>query len=400
MGKLLSSLFKNTSYGSVMSSIGDLYVFYLSTNDYVEIEKHLGCTISESDEEEFFREFLKCTTFPEDSLQGAGNKPKEPVLSDSQISQLAPVEIDSIIELYINNNPELNKEEIRKEDKNEDGDICISYSYGDIELPKHENESLKSYLYRLIVKEQEKSKERLDKLTESVIGRSYFSDGLGKSIQSTLSYGESLAKLTRQVSPQILENPLYDTIERMSKITAPVDNILGKIQEAKEFEKDEKLKNIHKITVENKERPFKELGEKLDTLVGLSSESIKFAVKMNRSQTQVANELKESGFKTSKHAKVNIYFSIVVVILTIVGLLISSYSIYLNINDGKSEKLSNSIQTLSKSLKSIPSMSDISRLEKTIESQSLEIKKLQMLNSKQKLEIEHLKLDKDDIPKL
>lgn len=389
---------KKKKYGSVETAIGELHVFYLSVKDYQEIEGNLDSSIEEADEERYLNEFIKHSSFPSHSLDEE-YKPKEPVLTDDEVSKLAASEIDKIIQLYIDNSPHLYKKQIRNSENDDEGNTRISYSYGEVEYPRNEDESLKAYLHRLVVLEEKKRREQQKKLTESIIGRSNFSHGLDKNIMSTLSLGESLSRFTDQIhSPlgdalKAYKSPLQDTIDRISKITSPTDSILKSIEPIQPIDSERNIQDMYKIERENRERPFRDLGEKLDELVELSSESTKFMVEMNKSQTQMANELKQSGDQASKHSKLNIYFSVVVIILTVIGLLISSSSIYISVNDKQTEGLSGSINKLTDSLQSLPSTNDLVRLEKLIQDQSTEIKQLKAENSAQREEIEQLKLN-------
>ena len=372
MSKSLKFLFKQKSHGSVKTSIGTLHIYYLSIKDHEDIKNNLDCDLESANTKDFLNEFIKHISFPEDTLEDKACKPKEIVLDDKDISAIDKSDIDKIIELYIENNPYLNKKEVEKSEKDDEGIVRVSYSYEDIIHPKNSDESLGEYLHRLIVLNDKKHKEQQKKIIDSIIGKSNFSHGLDKSIMSTLSLGESLTKLTSQIySPlgeafKAFEPSFLDPSDQINKIIAPTENLFKNIELTPAIDHGKKLREMYKAEKEDQEHPFKELGHKLDELVELSSESTRFMVQMNKSQTQMANELKQSGDQASKHSKINIYISMAVIFLTVIGLLISSFSVYVSLNDKNTVSLGKSINSLTENIKTLPSTTDISRLESTI----------------------------------
>ena len=397
MSKSLKFLFKQKNYGSVKTGIGTLYIYYLSIKDYEDIKNNLDCDLENANTEDFLNEFIKHISFPEDTLEDKAYKPKEIALDDKDVSAIDQSDIDKIIELYIENNPYLNKKKVEKSERDDEGVVRVFYSYEDIIHPKNSDESLGEYLHRLIVLNDKKHKEQQKKITESIIGKSNFSHGLDKSIMSTLSLGESLTKLTSQIySPlgeafKAYKSPFPDSLDQINKIIAPTENLFKGIEPIPAIDHGKKIREMYKAEKEEREHLFKELYRKLDELVELTSESTKFMVEMNKSQTQMANELKQSGDQASKHSKINIYISMAVIFLTVIGLLISSFSVYVSLNDKNTVSLGKSINSLTENIKTLPSTTDISRLESKINQQSRKIEDLKAENQSQKKEMISLK---------
>jgi hypothetical protein len=79
---------------------------------------------------------------------------------------------------------------------------------------------------------------------------------------------------------------------------------------------------------ENFERPFKELSEKLNSLIILNEKGIEHSINSNDIQNNIASEIIESSKTTDGHAKKTILLSYIVIFLTVFSLVFTAWSNY------------------------------------------------------------------------
>ncbi|MGO9620306.1 MAG: hypothetical protein ACLPT6_02735, partial [Desulfobaccales bacterium] len=291
----LSKALQIEPFGCVITTIGELCLFSISWGNQVEFRKQLGKSINEWDPAEFLRKYVRYVCFPKASLKEGKYKPDKPVLTDNEISSLTDDDLEKIAELYVVNNPYLFKELITKTEKNDKGEMVFSGEYGDVEYPKNEDETYTQYLFRLFIKKDEKESKLVGKTISSMIGLKTFSNGLGKSIQNTLSWGDSLRKTMESI--RLAETP---AIVHFETVSPEID-----------------LTELARIKEQNRLRPFKDIAERLDKLIDASAQASEFMITANEIQTRIAGEIKSSADETRTFSKSNIILTIVVILLAL-----------------------------------------------------------------------------------
>lgn len=303
-------------FACVYTAIGQLCVFSISYRNEEELYEELGKPIDERESTDFIKKFISYVCYPKDSLKDGQNKPDKPLLNDDAILSLTDDDLQTIARIYIENNENLFKKLILKEEENDQGQTVVSYEYGQVEYPKNKNESYTQYLLRLYVEKEKRHKKQKEKMLSGI--RS-FSSGLEASIKNTLSWGDSLRKTIESIRPVDIANIM--SVEAKS----PIADIL-KIEWMKE---------------ERRLKPFKELSDRLDQLVGISTKSIEFTIKANEIQTEIAGEIKSSGDVTTKFSKENINLTRIVILLALFGLVASVYTIVRTYNDNNMWRVQN-----------------------------------------------------------
>jgi len=301
-------------YSRLDTGIGALYVFYMQAKDLLALEKRLDCPIKRCDPEQYMRNLAIFICFPEKALLDGQQKPDTPALSQDDVKRLTPSELDEIARIFVEHNDYL----YRKND-------AIAY-------PKNEEENHMEYLHRLfVIEEEERGKlfsslsggyakklmEEQNSLAAKLSG-SVFSAGLSDKIGNTLSLGNSLSRameigrLATPVTPFASGalGSVMKSIEQIDRAT--------KIR----FPKPEKIEvetidwaGMERKKEEKRREPFNDLAKRLDRLIELSEENIKFSVQANETQTEISAEIKSSGDITEKFSKRNFVINLIVGLL-------------------------------------------------------------------------------------
>ncbi len=346
---------KQKSYACIRTSIGELCVFGINVKDQTELYKNIDISLGECLPTDFIRHLCIYVCFPKDNLIEEKYKPDNPILTLEDVEKLTEEELDEIAGIYIDNNEYLFKKLEFKKKRNDKGEIVNYGDYSEIEHPRNEEETNISYLYRLSVLEIEKSEKQMEDMFKSVSGIDSFSSTLTDSIKNTLTMGDSLSKAMASIRP--IHIPELRPIER-----EPFHMDFAQIEKDKE---------------ERRLQPFNELSTRLDLLVESSVQASEFMIEANKIQTRIASEIKASGDLTDKHSRKNISLSWVVITLTIVGLIFTTYAFISGnrFNEYQQESMENTardiVNTLSDIKLNLSNENDIR--QKTLDSISSQI---------------------------
>ncbi len=374
--------------GKVESSIGILYIFSLTLSHQIQLYKNLGCPINKREPEYVIRLLSMFVCYPEAVLVEGGWRPKSPALTMADVESLTIGDLEKIAGIYLEGNDYLYREKLTKTTQSEKGTVLTSEK-GDIAYPKENGESCIKYLHRLFIIQEKKQTEQFKKIAEPF---SHFSDQLKKSIGESLAFGETLKKS-------------FSTIPNFE--IRPVEQIMPSI----DFVEIEHSRERQRL------KPFKELNERLDRLIGASEQASEFQIKTHEVQTAISEELKASGDSAAHYSKKNISLSILVILLTILGMAISLYIHVSNQNDSsnKDKIIVNQAAEITNLLKDIkgklsePHNNPLStkqeqlgtatyeQLEKTIKTQQQIINDLQIHREKQTTK---LRLHEDKLTKI
>jgi len=363
IGKLLN----NEPYACIPTAIGELCIFSITVGSQIELHKDIAKPIDDCEPTEFVRQLSRHICFPKESLREHKYKPDKPLLSATDVSSLTEEDLEAISKIYVENNEYLSKKLILKTRQNEKGETITHGEYGEIEYPKDKNETFTKYLTRLSAKHDEKQRKQMEEMFGSISGLGSFSRTLGDSIKNTLSWGNSLSKAMESIRP-IRDSALLRNVEP----SIPPIN----------------WAEMEKIREEKRLRPFNELASQLDELIDVSAQSAEFLIEANKIQTGIAGEIKSSGDETTRFAKKNVNLSIVVIVLTVLGMCVALLTAYLNSVDGVEQRqvakeqvdllsgkltdINNSIATQNESLRA-----ENVRLKQSLENQERKIQKME-----------------------
>jgi hypothetical protein len=323
------------------SSIGRLAVFGISSGDQGKLLATLGTTLASCTPARFMKEIVPYICYPIDRLDADQGKPSLAMLSGEDVAKLTEADIEKIAGVYIDTQPYLYRKDVRKAKTDKDGKEAVSLECGDVEYPKEASESNAQYLQRLYAVQETKQKEWMDRLTGPFLGKAHFSPKSYTDISKTLAMGDSLAKaLDAAQGASDKYDHLFEKQRMMMDELRPPEFRLDStkndgILDARPVDLNPRspavdLAAIGRDAAKAHWAPFKFLGERLDSigerlgnLVAISSDSGKFLVKMNETQTAIASEIKASGEDASRLSRKNLTLTIVVVVLTVTGLVMS-----------------------------------------------------------------------------
>lgn len=288
-------------FGCINTTIGELCIFSISAGNEEELYQELYKPINECETTIFMRKFVSYICYPKDSLKEGQNKPNKPLLTDEDILSLTDDDLEAIAKLYIENNEYLFKKLAFKKDKNDQGLTVVSPEYSEVEYPKNENENYTQYLLRLNIEKKEKHKRQAEKMFSGI---NSFSNALENSIKNTLSLGNSLKKTVESIRPVSMANIM----------PGPPSSKIADIL------------NLERMKEEMRLRPFNDLAERLDQLINASAQAVEFMIEANQIQTRIAGEIKLSSDGTTKYSKRNILLTVVVILLTALGIIFSAYT--------------------------------------------------------------------------
>jgi hypothetical protein len=311
----------------IKTSIGDIAIYGLTVGEEINIEEDLKSGIKDAGSDKYILAFTKYSCHKIESLDKTKFKPKNSTLLDDELKQLTSDNLEEIAKEYLKHSEFLYKKSSLESKKNKKGDDRLTVEYGEVEIPKKDNESYREYLYNLKVKQVEK----LEKSFEKSFGYlSSFSRQTQKKIQRTLTLGEHLSK----------------SIKATQSLNIP--KVLPIISEPKPD-----LDNINLQMEENRLKSFKDLSEKMDELIQTNSESIQFMIEANKLQTRIADEIKGSSDTSSQLSKKNIYISLIVLLIGVLSFCYSIYSVYnSNIsNDGYTKEIIKELKEINKNVR-------------------------------------------------
>lgn len=345
-------------YGCISSSVGELCVFSITIGGLKELYKELGRPISECEPIEFVRRLTRHICFQKEVLREGKYKPDKPVLTADNIELLTVDNLQEISKIYIENNEYLAKKRILRNRETDQDRATVDSN--EVDYPQQENESFVQYLTRLFSLEEETITEQLKGLSSTLKG---FSDSLGDSIKNTFLLGDSL-------------------INKINNVRSPHEVSIKSIESS--FPKIN-FEEIGQKIEENRLRPFNDLSSRLDQLIETSNSAADFLVKANEIQTRIAGEIKSSGDVTTKLAGINIYLTVIIIILTVL-IPVCTALFANNGGDIKSKEVQEYVNSLTKKLtdinESIVSQNEPFRVEN---------ERLRMQTEKQESEIAEMK---------
>jgi hypothetical protein len=140
----ISAWLNRKPYKCIPTEIGELCIFGLTVGNSAKLHNDLGKPIAKCDPTEYTRHLCKYICFPKKSLRDDKYRPDKPVLLDADIAALTNDNLETIANIFIENNEHLNKKMIDKNVRYENGQKIISRGYGEIEYAKNEGESLQN----------------------------------------------------------------------------------------------------------------------------------------------------------------------------------------------------------------------------------------------------------------
>lgn len=297
---------KKSSYFTT-KAFGPLYIFNFTIGDQVKLSEEMEKTIDEYKPEDFIRIFIKYVCYPEQSLKEELYKPDQKILTEEDTNSLEYDELNQFSGLYIKDNEYLYREETERKKKEADGKTVIKFEYGDVKHPQNENENNIDYLHRLLTLEEKKLLDTFKNIANSISSVTNFSKNLQSQIKKTFSLGDSLRNTFGSIKSWQSTFP-----EKNAQISFPSID----------------YSDLAKTAVESRNKPFRELAERLDSIIDTSTKMADFMIEMNTTQVGIAKELKRSGDKASNFSKINVLLSIIIIILTIVSLSLGFYIFY------------------------------------------------------------------------
>lgn len=208
----LSSLKNIESKGSIDTSIGKLYLFWLSMRDTEILSEYFKDGYRDKDELVTIKRLITLAFYPDSSLREGKYKPDCKVLTLEDIDKLTNKEIEVLAELYIDQNPSL----YMKDKK--------------IVHPIEENESNIQYLYRLLSIKNEKYLKSIEDLKKSMSLFGGFSPNLEKAVLGNIVSSKKLAETIGQASVQNLvmqSTELREVQDSFKNFTLSQSNIVN-----------------------------------------------------------------------------------------------------------------------------------------------------------------------------
>jgi hypothetical protein len=328
---------------TIKNSLGKLAIFQLSAGNQRKMMESLGTSIESCDPDVFTKHLIMYICYPEDALNESRTRPNSPILSLEDIDKLSDEEIELIIAKYLDNSPSLIRK--NKTVTNENGESVIHIGGGEIEYPKEDTETYRQYVHRLYTLQEKKIIEQMSKLTESLIGTAHFSNSAIKSIKDSLAVGNSLKQMIQGIKFPNLSDSVIQSLKGFEK-SAILSNQFKHFSEPYISLQSLNMPQIDYAAIEkNRRAPFESLGERLDQIIDLSEKTIEFANTNNKMQIALLSDIKSSGESSSNSAKKQGYWTITGVILTIIVITMTGYSIWLSYNQSKESSFATKYNT-------------------------------------------------------
>ncbi|EAU53738.1 hypothetical protein [Mariprofundus ferrooxydans] len=291
--KSLIKLIRQKPIGSIDTAIGKVFLFPdVSVSDLTGISEDLADGIENIESEAYVRVLFRYLCHRENSLDNDKSKPNKPTLTKSDIDMLSVEELEEIASVYLKHNERLYK----KEETDAETGMRV---FGNVEHPKEDNESNVSYLYRLSVIDHEKRNKQIEAIWKKFSGASNFSSKLTETLSETLHMGDSLKASVERIR----------RASQLPKIAVQPKDLSNELILRQQ--------ELYQLEEEKRAKPFKDLAERLDLLIDTSTQSAEFMAEANSNQVQIANEIKSSGDSASKFSKWSIFFTVVVISLSI-----------------------------------------------------------------------------------
>lgn len=300
--------------GSFNTKVGELFVFSPTMSVWTKSNEELSGSQKEVTSEEFVRNLIRFVCYRETDLLNGRFKPEKPCLSREAIDEFSEAEIEIFAKEFVEHNQYLYREQEFVPKKNEQGGSTLTPEFGKEIHPKTDSETFVEYLHRLSIIDkdrQEKQAKNTTNLYEKMFRNSMSATEkvkdmlLKNQINQTLGVGDSLKKM--------IDSMRQDEALKIHATDAHIPQM--------------DLAEMNRKQEERRREPFNELSAKLGDIFTVSSESASYMVDMNKIQKRIADELEQSGIKSRRFSKANIWLSIIIIILTIAALTFSYYSI-------------------------------------------------------------------------
>lgn len=300
--------FRKRPIGNVETSLGFVYVYPLTVRDSENLKKNLGKPIKSCGSKEFAKSLFILSCYPVQSAQEEEKlKPENQIFTLEETSKLSDSDLEKFAKEYIDGNEWLYKQMISKP-KKEDGKEIVYVEYGKTLHPLKGDENFIDYLLRLHLIDEKKKQERYKKMLGQVSLPDLFTNGLEKKIRDTLGMG---TRLSESLEP--FRSAINRTVNDQISIT-PIQT-----RSSIDFEK------IGRLAKEGREKPFRELGDKINQVTGALTDITDFAVTANETQTYIVAEIKSSSDSANKSATTNIKLTNVVIVISVVSLFITIF---------------------------------------------------------------------------
>lgn len=332
----LSKILRHKSLGKISTTIGELYLFIITVGEARKLKDDINSSIEDCPPEKYVRLLIKYTCFRLEQLENGECKPLDDpqYLSEAELEKLSSKDLENFAEVFLSRkeNYYLYKKKISKEEKKEDGTLCVSLEYGDVEKPKRDNESYVEYLHRLEVIKEKEDNERYEKIFGSIKGLNSFPGSVVKDIKNSYILGDSISSRIGDAASAVkpVSSPFNGIFN--SPTIGGVSEILKKYGDKKGILDTKKVSNIN-ITEEvdklykqeqvAREVPFKRLGMKLDNLIEISKDMLNFTNSVNKTQIEMSASINKSAKDASSYAKASIFIAI---LLAVVSMLVGQCS--------------------------------------------------------------------------
>jgi|GEM_PF-5052913 len=306
--------------GCLDTHIGNLSVYSLTVGSQNKFEKQVGADIAKVDAEKFVRNLAMYICHRTDALPANLERPNDPTLTMDDVEKLRMADLENIAGIYLEGNAYLYKK-ISPTKIIAGVDAAADRNGQDeTEHPRNPNETNIAYLHRISIIEKER-RYNLIKDMMKPLNLGVFSGGLASSIKSNLGLGHEINKILGEDSFFKTASALTESgFFKDSPAYSPpvIEPILPEIDFAS-FRVD-------------KDKPIREVTEKLEKLIEISSKMTPYLIAANDNQVKIASEIKASGDSTEKFSHINLGISKWVFALTVISLMsslvIAAYTIY------------------------------------------------------------------------
>lgn len=354
---------KEQKLGTLDTNIGTLDIFYVSVKDISNLDK-----ISENHKDSpytFLKELIKHICFYH---KDNGEKLDSPELKYEDIENLNDTDLNKIAEILVKDAEYLYRKPLTIKKKNEEGLETIETKYGEVELPKEENEDYVSYYFRL-------HKEQQKKFSKLIHGFSLSTqNAIGELLKNTnrlayepfkLALGSSMPRPINTPKTGVTLNPNKDSVTFSPPKLEKINTILD---------------SFAKEAIENKQKPFQMVAETIEnhmnTLSNLTKESI-------QTQIAIAGEINKSNQETGVYSKKSIKLNIIVIIISGLAFIATCIGIYISSKTSEASEILDR-KTERQILSNIETISNFQEMTKQILSEQKDIiHELKKQNEKQ-----------------
>src|SRR5262249_48154990 len=147
------------------------------------VRQECGRSFQQTDPQELVSRLLPYIVHVEKHLKADGTKPKEPTLTDDQVSGLEQATVETLLRVFIDSQDYLYRKLDFNPTTNDAGQSVQTVKYGEVLHPQKEGETNANYLQRLFALDEEKrvaEHKALMAQFNQVLAPAHFSEGLAK----------------------------------------------------------------------------------------------------------------------------------------------------------------------------------------------------------------------------